>query len=125
MLTIKEIINLGAKEKPYRVSDGGGLYIEVRPDGAKYWRQAYRVGGKQKTIAHGVYPAVSLKEARTKRDEIKQALANGYDPSHLRKVEKLTAVLNATNTLRRLPSNGRSSTRSAGRRSRPTRSRLP
>lgn len=98
MLTIKEILNLGAKEKPYRVSDGGGLYIEIRPDGAKYWRQAYRVGGKQKTIAHGVYPAVSLKEARTKRDEIKQALANGYDPSHLRKVEKLTAVLSAANT---------------------------
>ena len=98
MLTIKEILNLGAKEKPYRVSDGGGLYIEVRPDGSKYWRQAYRVGGKQKTIAHGVYPAVSLKEARRKRDDTKQALADGFDPSQQRKVEKLTAVLSAANT---------------------------
>ena len=98
MLTNKEIINLGAKEKPYRVSDGGGLYIEVRPDGSKYWRQAYRSGGKQKTIAHGVYPAVSLKEARKKRDDTKQALADGFDPSHQRKVEKLTAVLSAANT---------------------------
>ncbi len=98
MLTDRAIINLGAKEKPYRVSDGGGLYIEVRPDGSKYWRQAYRVGGKQKTIAHGVYPAVSLKEARKKRDEAKQALADGFDPGQQRKVEKLTAVLSAANT---------------------------
>ena len=98
MLTDRAIINLGAKEKPYRVSDGGGLYIEVRPDGSKYWRQAYRFGGKQKTIAHGVYPAVSLKEVRKKRDEAKQALADGFDPGQQRKVEKLTAVLSAANT---------------------------
>lgn len=98
MLTDRAIINLGAKEKPYRVSDGGGLYIEVRPDGSKYWRQAYRVGGKQKTIAHGVYPAVSLKEARKRRDDAKQALVDGFDPGQQRKVEKLTAVLSAANT---------------------------
>lgn len=98
MLTDRAIINLGAKEKPYRVSDGGGLYIEIRPDGSKYWRQAYRFGSKQKTIAHGVYPTVSLKEARKKRDEAKQLLADGFDPGQQRKVEKLTAVLSAANT---------------------------
>jgi len=98
MLTDRAIINFCAKVKPYRVSDGGGLYIEVRPDGSKYWRQAYRFAGKQKTIAHGVYPNVTLKDARRKRDEAKALLESGLDPAQQRKVEKLTAVLSSANT---------------------------
>ena len=58
MLTDKEISSLKGREKPYRVSDGEGLYLEVKTDGSKYWRLAYRYAGKQKTLALGVYPKV-------------------------------------------------------------------
>lgn len=98
MLTNNEILGLRGQAKAYRVSDSGGLYIEVKPDGSKYWRQAYRFAGKQKTLAHGVYPAISLKEARKRRDDAKALLEQNIDPSQQRKVEKLTAKLSAANT---------------------------
>ena len=60
-ITIK---NAKPKEKPYPLSDGQSLYIEVMPNGGKYWRLRYRYAGKQKRIALGVYPEVSIKEAR-------------------------------------------------------------
>lgn len=100
MLTNIAVVNLQARDKTYRVSDTGGLYIEVRPDGSKYWRQAYRFAGKQKTLAHGVFPAISLKDARAKRDEAKALLSEGIDPGQQRKVDKLTAVLSAANTFK-------------------------
>lgn len=93
MLTDKEISNLKPRDKAYRVADGGGLFVEVRPDGKKYWRQAYRFAGKQKMLAHGVYPSVSAKAARVKRDEAKALLDQGTDPGQQRKVEKLTKEL--------------------------------
>lgn len=98
MLTNNEILGLRGQAKAYRVSDSGGLYIEVKPDGSKYWRQAYRFAGKQKTLAHGVYPAISLKEARKRRDDAKALLDQNIDPGQQRKVEKLTAKLSAANT---------------------------
>ncbi len=98
MLTDKAISGLKSQEKAYRVSDSGGLYIEVKPDGSKYWRQAYRFAGKQKTLAHGVYPTIGLKDARKRRDDAKDLLDRNIDPSHQRKVEKLTAKLSAANT---------------------------
>ena len=55
-------------EKPYKLSDAGGLYLEVHPNGSKYWRLKYRHAGKEKRLALGVYPGVSLKDAREKRD---------------------------------------------------------
>lgn len=98
MLTDKEISNLKGRDKPYRVADGEGLYIEVKPDGSKYWRLAYRFGGKQKTLALGVYPEVGAKKVRQKRAEAKALLATNIDPGLQRKVEKLTAHLSAANT---------------------------
>jgi len=98
MLTDKEISNYAGDSKPYRKSDGGGLYLEVKPDGKKYWRWAYRFAGKQKTLAIGVYPAVKAKEARQKRDDAKALLEQNIDPSQQKKVEKLTAHLSAANT---------------------------
>ena len=98
MLTDKAISGLRGQGKAYRVSDSGGLYIEVKPDGSKYWRQAYRFAGKQKTLAHGVYPLIGLKEARKRRDDAKAMLEQGIDPGQQRKVEKLTAKLSAANT---------------------------
>lgn len=98
MLTDKEISNFAGEEKPYRKADGEGLYLEVKPDGKKYWRWAYRFAGKQKTLALGVYPAVSAKSARLKRGAAKALLEQSIDPGQQKKVVKLTAHLSAANT---------------------------
>lgn len=98
MLTDKEIFHIARQDKPYRVSDGEGLYLEIKPDGSKYWRLAYRYAGKQKTLALGVYPEVGAKMAREKRREAKALLAANIDPGLQRKVEKLTAHLSVANT---------------------------
>jgi len=78
-------------------SDGGGMYLHVTKVG-KYWRLAYRFAGKQKTLALGVYPAVTLAQARKKRDEAKALLAAGTDPSAAKRIEKAAAVVAAGNT---------------------------
>ena len=61
--------------KPYKISDGLGLYIEIRPNGSRYWRMKYRFAGKEKLLALGVYPDVSLEEAREKRNEARKLVA--------------------------------------------------
>jgi len=76
--------------KPYRVTDEKGLYIEVTPKGGKRWRFKYRIGRKEKLLSLGLYPDVSLKAARQKRDEYRTLVADGIDPSIIRKAEKLT-----------------------------------
>jgi integrase len=68
-------------------SDGGGLFLHVKAAG-KYWRMAYRFGGKQKLLAFGVYPAVSLAQARKQRDQARELLAQGIDPGLAKQVEK-------------------------------------
>jgi len=73
-----------AKAKPratkYKLAAGGGLYLEVMPTGAKYWRWKYRFAGKEKRLALGVYPTVSLSDARQLRDEERAKLRTGADP---------------------------------------------
>ena len=69
MLTDPKCKNAKPKDKSYKFADEKGLYLEVMPNGAKYWRMKYRYGGKEKRLAFGVYPEAGLKEARTKRDE--------------------------------------------------------
>jgi integrase len=86
--------------KPQKLSDGGGLFLLVQPNGSKLWRLAYRHDGKQKALACGAYPIVSLAEARRKRDAAKALLAAGKDPSAERRREKLVAKLSASNTFR-------------------------
>jgi len=76
-------------EKPLRLFDSGGLYLEIAPAGGKYWRYKYRHSGKEKRLALGVYPRVSLKDARKKRDEARASLDQGIDPGARRKLEKL------------------------------------
>ena len=66
-LTIAEVKTAKSKSKTYKLSDGGGMYPMVQPTGSKYWRMSYRISGKQKTLAIGVFPNVSLKEARAER----------------------------------------------------------
>jgi len=74
--------------KPYRMTDEKGLYLEVAPSGGKWWRLKYRIGGKEKRLSLGIYPDVSLKDARIKRDDLRKQIADGIDPSHTRKAEK-------------------------------------
>jgi integrase len=80
--------NAKATSRPQKLSDGGGLHVLIQPTGSKLWRLAYRFAGKQKTLALGAYPAVSLEEARRQRDEAKKLLARSMDPSVQRKAEK-------------------------------------
>lgn len=75
-------------DKPLKMADGGGLYLLVQPNGAKYWRLAYRFDAKQKTLALGVYPDVSLADARTRRDEARKLLSSGVDPGENKKAAK-------------------------------------
>jgi integrase len=76
------------KDKPYKLSDGQGLYLEVMPGGSKLWRLKYRHAGKEKRLALGAYPAVPLQKARQRRDEARQQLAEGIDPSEQKKAAK-------------------------------------
>lgn len=78
------------KEKPYKLFDGGGLFLEVSASGGKLWRFKYRFGGLEKKLSLGAFPAVSLADARQKRDNVKIMMAKGIDPTAARKIEKIT-----------------------------------
>jgi integrase len=93
-----EIRALKPADRIYKKTDERGLYVEVRPGGAKLWRLKYRFAGKDKRIALGPYPEVSLAEARSKRDEARQKLRDGIDPLAERQREKLLAQFSAANT---------------------------
>lgn len=83
-----QIKNVKPAEKPYRMADGGGLYIEVSPAGGKLWRLKFRIHGKEKRLSLGTYPAVSLKAARAMREDAKQLLAQGIDPAANKQAQK-------------------------------------
>lgn len=97
-LTDSSCKNAKPSLKAKKMSDSGGLYLEVTPTGSKYWRLKYRFCGKEKRLAFGVYPKVSLKEARDKRDEARKLLASGTDPSQTKKLDKLAQHINAANS---------------------------
>lgn len=75
-------------DKPYKLPDEKGLFLLVHPNGSRYWRHKYRFNGKEKVLAHGVYPEVGLKEARQARDDARKLLAQGIDPGEQRKAMK-------------------------------------
>ena len=87
-LTDTAIRNAKPGEKPVKLFDERGLYLEVSPPGGRWWRLKFRFGGKEKRLSLGVYPDVNLKEARNRRDEARKLLANGVDPGENRKVQK-------------------------------------
>lgn len=91
-LTDTAIRKAAPGEKPRKMADGGGLYLELQPSGAKYWRLKYRFGGKEKRLSLGTYPAVTLAEARRRRDDAKALLASGTDPSAARQAAKADKV---------------------------------
>lgn len=70
-LNARQVETAKPKDKPYKMADGGGLYLLVKTNGSRYWRLKYRIDGKEKLLALGVYPDVSLADARVKRDAYK------------------------------------------------------
>jgi hypothetical protein len=98
MLTNTKLRALKPRSKPYRIADAHGLAIEVRPNSGLYWRFRYRYAGKAKMLSFGVYPVVSLAEAREKREEARAMLREGADPSATRQAEKSASEVAAADT---------------------------
>jgi len=92
--------NARPEGKSHKLFDGRGLFLLVHKNGSKYWRLKYRLADKEKTLALGVYPDVSLKRAREKRDEARALVADGIDPAQQRKAEKRAARIRAHNTFK-------------------------
>jgi integrase len=88
-LTDIKVRSTKPRDKTYKLFDSGGLYLEVSTSGSRYWRWKYRFAGKEKRLAFGVYPDITLKAARDKRDTARQQLANGVDPGEARKAERV------------------------------------
>jgi len=86
------------RDKQWKFSDGGGLYLLIHPNGSKYWRLKFRFAGKEKVLALGVYPEVSLAEARVLQGDAKMLLRNGADPSLVKKQQKRTDRIKTENT---------------------------
>ena len=97
-LTDRTIRNAKPEGKPLKLSDGLGLFLLINPTDTRYWRMKYRYAGKEKVLALGVYPEISLKEARRKRDEARKRLADGIDPGEARKADKRARKLAAENS---------------------------
>ncbi|MFL9908472.1 tyrosine-type recombinase/integrase [Paraburkholderia sp. RL17-337-BIB-A] len=97
-LTDITVKNAKPANKPLKLFDGGGMFLLVTPAGQKYWRLKFRVVGKEKLLSLGVYPEVSLKEARARRDDARKLLSNGVDPGIERKVQKAATLDRAANS---------------------------
>lgn len=100
-LTELRIKNAKVIDKSLKLSDGGGLFLLVQspdPKASKFWRLSYRFAGKQKTLALGVYPTISLAVARDRREESRKLLANGSDPSDTKKAQKAAVQALAVNS---------------------------
>src|ERR1700759_3493428 len=95
-LTETQLRNAKQRDKPYKLFDGGGLYVEVPTTGSKRWRFKYSFAGREKLLAFGVYPDVSLSEARERRDDARKLVRNGQDPSALRKALKPQIIASRT-----------------------------
>ncbi len=90
--------NAKARDKAYKLTDGGGLYLHIQPNGSKLWRMKFRHLGKEKLLSFGPYPLVSIAGARRKRDDAKQLLLNGTDPAQQKREERLDAEAKARQT---------------------------
>jgi integrase len=89
--------NSKPKSKPYKIADGEGLFLLVMPSGSKYWRLRYFFAGKEKLLALGVYPEITLADARERRAQARKALAAGSDPGDAKKEAKRLAILKSAN----------------------------
>lgn len=91
-LTELEVRKTKPTDKQQKLTDGGGLYLLIHPNGGKYWQMAYRFGGKQKTLSLGVYPDISLADARERREQARKLLANDADPGAIKQAQKTAKV---------------------------------
>lgn len=98
MLTARKIDSAKPSKKLYRLFDGLGLYIEIDPNGGKYWRFKYQFLGKERRLALGKYPEISLLEAREKRDQARKLLVDNIDPSAEKKDRRTAALLKSGTT---------------------------
>jgi integrase len=87
-LSDARIRSLKSRDKPYKVADFDGLFVAIQPNGSKLWRFKYRIDGKERTLSIGIYPAISLAQARQTRDEARSDLAGGIDPSDAKREAK-------------------------------------
>ena len=97
-LTDLQLKQAAPKEREWKLSDAGGLYILVRPNGSKLWRMKYRLHGREKKLSFGRYPEVSLREARLQRDEARVEIGRGGDPARRRREEKIAALIRQGDT---------------------------
>jgi len=97
-LTDTAVKNAKIKDKHYKLFDGDGLFLLVHANGSKYWRMKYRYADKEKLLALGVYPDVSLADARERRSQARKALAAGNDPSEVKREAKRLTILKGENT---------------------------
>lgn len=97
-LTDPKVRNARPLEKPYKLYDGRGLFLQVVPEGGRLWRFRYRFDNKEKLLALGGYPDVSLKDARERRDEARKQVAAGIDPGAVRKAQKASRMERAANS---------------------------
>jgi len=93
-----QLRNAKPQGRPYRLFDGGGLYIEVSTAGGRLWRLKYRIDGREKRLSFGAYPDVGLAEAREGRDAARKLLSAGVDPSEQRKAQKAARADLATSS---------------------------
>lgn len=97
-LTDITIRKLKPQKKQQKLADGDGMFLLIHPNGGKYWRFKYRFAGKEKMLALGVYPEVSLADARERRSDARKVLAAGNDPAEVKKEAKRLTILNSENT---------------------------
>lgn len=97
-LSDTSVRNAKAQSKPYKMSDGEGLFLQVMPSGSKYWRLKYFFAGKEKLLALGVYPDVSLFDARERRSQARKVLAAGGDPGEVKKEAQRALIQKHENT---------------------------
>lgn len=97
-LTALEVSKSKATDKPQRLADGGNMYLLIQPNGAKYWRLDYRLAGKRKTLAIGVYPDMGLSDAREQREQARKLIANGVDPVAVKQAQKASTIENVENS---------------------------
>ena len=102
MLTNTACKNAKTAEKPRKLSDGQGLYLDVRPSGNKIWRMKFRYNGKENRLTFGEYPLVSLQEAREKKDSARRLLAEGINPALEKKKKQLELQTSAENTFEKI-----------------------
>jgi hypothetical protein len=99
-----QVRNLKPREKPYKVSDFEGLFVLVKPNGSKLWQFKYRIFGKERLLSIGVYPDVSLAQARKAKEAARALLAAGSDPSEAKQVEQRAKREEAGQTFERIGS---------------------